>query len=60
MQKNNKTNKTYKSFKLKKQASMFTLICDQNKIPVDHSIKPAYKINNVKKYTIIQIYNSIW
>jgi len=45
---------TYKSFKLNKQAIRLTIICDANKIPVDHSINSAHYPDNVLGYELIK------
>ena len=45
---------TYKSFKLKKQAIRLTVICDANKIPISHSVKPAKKTDNILGYELLR------
>jgi hypothetical protein len=47
-------NETYKSFKLKKQALRLTLICDCNKIPIDHVVDPAHQTDNVLGYEFLK------
>lgn len=48
--KNMTKNKTYKSFKLNKQAIRLTIVGDSNTIPIDYTIRKAHMPDNVLGY----------